>query len=120
MERGYRADGWLGIILGAKLYYEFRYGYSVHSSLKTYVHNKDLSRVLGMITYIIYYSDGCPFEDKIAALLKEMNKRVRHQDVTDGVIEPLAAPVKASQCTAIASEQRKATVWTFEFIFLIQ
>jgi len=38
MEQNYSADGWLGIILGTKLYYEFRYLFYVIKLYLTTVH----------------------------------------------------------------------------------
>jgi male-specific lethal 1 len=64
MERGYTPDGWLGFIVGAKLFYEFSQKY--------------------------------PFEDKMKALLKEIDTVLGgSEDVPDSgnIIKPQIASV---------------------------
>lgn len=65
MERGYVPDGWLGFILGSKLFYEF--------------------------------SPKYPFEDKMNALLRELDKvfldEIKDTPDAGEVIQPVTANV---------------------------
>jgi len=46
----------------------------------------------------------------MAALLKEMDKVLRHGDLTDDITERPVVPVKASQSNTVSPEQSKPTV----------
>ena len=74
------------------------------------VYDIDVLVVQTLITFTYPFSDKYPFDDKMAALLKEMDKVLRHDDLTDDVTERPVVPVKAGQSNTTTPEQSKPTV----------